>query len=72
MALGQKKDLHCHLEVQQVVVQHLASKIWEEEPDYLQKLENGDALDYPEHADDAQHLEQKSELFVEYLEEFQA
>jgi hypothetical protein len=35
-------------------------------------LENGDALDYPEHADDAQHLGQKFELFGEYLEEFQA
>jgi len=53
-------------------VEHLASKIWEEGSDFLQDLKNGDALDYPEHADYAQHVGQKYELFGEYLEEFQA
>ena len=55
-----------------MAVEYLASKIWEEASDFLQDLGNGDALDYPEHADDAQHPGQKFELFEEYLEEFQA
>ena len=60
------------MEVQEVVVEHLENIIWEEDPDFLQKLENGDALDCPEHAAHAQHVGQKFELFGEYLEEFQA
>ena len=53
-------------------MEHLANIIWEEDPDFLQKLENGDALDYPEHGDYAQYVEQLFGLFGEYLEEFQA
>ena len=55
-----------------MVVEYLASKIWEEGSDFLQDLENGDALDYPKHADCAQHVGQKFLLFGECLEEFQA
>jgi hypothetical protein len=72
IAQEQQMDLHCDLEVQQVVVEYLASKIWEEAADFLQDLETGDALDYPKHADLAQPVGQKYELFGEYLEEFQA
>ena len=72
LAQEQQKDLDCGLEVQEVVVEHLASKIWGEVSDFLQDLQNGGALDYPEHAAHAQHIGQKFELFGEYLEGFQA
>ena len=47
VAQEQQKDLHCGLKVQKVVVQYLASYIWEEQCDFLQNLENGDGVDYP-------------------------
>ena len=65
-------DLHCRFEVQKVVVEDLANVIWEEDPDFLLSLKNGDAVDYPEHADYVQYHGQLFELFEEYLEGFQA
>jgi hypothetical protein len=58
------------LEGLEVVQEYLANKTWEEEFDLPQDLECSDALDYPEHADHAQHVEQQFRLFGEYLEEF--
>jgi hypothetical protein len=72
VALGQQKDLHYYLDLQEMVQEYVANSIWEGLYDYYEVLINVDALDYPEHDYHAQPVGQQSELSEEYLEEFLA